>query len=69
MEIPFLFICLDTSIHFCDVFVAHNKIAISNFHMKTFHIALYGILFQKLHRNLCGTIFSKHSSKLIPIEL
>jgi len=50
------------------VFVAHNKIAISNFHMKTSHIALYGVLFQKLHKNMCGTIF-RHSSILRPIEL
>jgi hypothetical protein len=59
MKISFIFIWLDTSTYFCDVFVAHYKIT-SNFDMKTSHIVVYVILFKKL----CETIFFGHSSKL-----
>ncbi len=51
---------------FCDVFVAYYIIAISNFHYKAPSIALCGILFEKSHKKLCGTIFFKHSSKPWP---
>ncbi len=53
MKISFVFKWLDTSTYFCDVFVAHYKIAISNFDMKTSHIVVYVILFKKL----CETNF------------
>ncbi len=55
--------------HFCDVFVAYYIIAISNSYKKTPNIALYGILFEKSQRKLCGRIFSIHSNKLWPNNL
>jgi hypothetical protein len=50
MKISFIFIWLEKSTYFCDVFVAHYKIAISNFDMKTSHIVVYVILFKNCVR-------------------
>jgi len=62
-KIPLIFIIMDMSQHFCDVFVAYYIISISNFHWKAPSIALYGILFGKSHNKLHRIIFFKHSSK------
>jgi hypothetical protein len=52
--------------HFYDVFIQYYKIVILLFYYHTFNIALGGILYQKLPKNLQNMIFLKHSNKSTP---
>jgi hypothetical protein len=61
-KILLLFICMNTSQHFCNVFVTYYNIAIPNFHLKIFNIVLYDILSQKLSKKMHSTAFSVHTS-------
>jgi hypothetical protein len=56
IKIPFIFICLDISTHFCCVFVAHIKISISNFHMETSDIH-YMVFYSKNYIETCARYY------------
>jgi hypothetical protein len=56
-KIPLLFICMNSSQHFCILFVTYYNITIPNFHFKIFNIVLYDILSQKLSKNLHRRVF------------
>jgi hypothetical protein len=70
IKIPFIVICLDTFTHFYNVFVVHYKNGILKFHLKTFHITLNGILFQKNYtKNCVGQYFLDIEANRHPLHI
>ncbi len=68
-KIPFIFISMKIFSHFYDVFIQYYKIVILHFYYHTFNIALGGILYQQLPKELRRMVFLKHSSKPIAYKI